>query len=68
MAEFIVEYPDDLIAEGYVTNCINIHERITRCRSCKHCEVTDWTNYILYEYRESEIKHLCLAPRRLRAM
>lgn len=36
MAEFIVDYPDDLIAEGYAEECINIHERIVRCRDCKH--------------------------------
>lgn len=35
MAEFIVDYPDDLIAEGYAEECINIHERIVRCRGCK---------------------------------
>lgn len=35
MGEFIVEYPDDLIAEGYVEACINVHERIVRCNDCK---------------------------------
>lgn len=39
VSEYIVEYPDDLIAEGYAEECINIHERITRCRDCKHYDL-----------------------------
>lgn len=35
MAEFVVEYPDDLVAEGYVETFVNVYESIVRCRDCK---------------------------------
>lgn len=36
MAEYIVEYPDDLVAEGYVEQFVGIHECIVRCKDCKY--------------------------------
>lgn len=36
MAEYIVDYPDDLIAETKIEECINVHERIVRCRDCEY--------------------------------
>lgn len=45
MAEYIVEYPDDLVAEGYVDGCINVHDRIVRCRDCKHYRFDPFLHY-----------------------
>lgn len=36
MAEYIVEYPDYLVDEEYVQECINVHERIVRCKDCEY--------------------------------
>ena len=40
MAEYIVEYPDDLVAEVRIEECINVRERIVRCKDCKN----SWTD------------------------
>lgn len=35
MAEYIVEYPDDIVSVSHIEECINVHERIVRCKDCK---------------------------------
>lgn len=49
MAEYIVEYPDDVVSASRIEECINVHERIVRCRDCKHydfgfCRKLIWRN------------------------
>ena len=36
MAEYIVEYPDYAVSASRIEECINVHEKIVRCKDCKY--------------------------------
>lgn len=39
MSEYVVEYPDRLVDLAMIEECINTHERVVRCRDCKHYDL-----------------------------